>query len=731
MDNYKTYTTEEVEFVSVMADWAIESNHKQLEKLHTRLFNDNKPAFKATWQYYSADLHVAMLNASQDDPLAIGLAEMIERGYVQNTITKQKVHLFASACGTGKTTAMPFVWAKHFGYERILLLVPRIMAARNAYSEYAKKGRKVYCRAGGETMSNCVIRKCELGIVSMGSLPGVLRTNAMGDLSKTLIIYDECHDVSSETIVAWALITTKLKTDIVCTSATPQHFGFPSLKNMKTTNWFIAEPIDDKAMKAKGKYWSNKMRSQRLLDLSMILKDLPLSGQNCAIVGASLKVADHIAQNFPYKFAYEVSVSASGMSFRKAGGIVEKKVTKADTKTLAEWVDGLDNILYLCTPVVEVGVTLPNLDFVIDCGSRYRIQIDRQAITMDTYPRASISKSSVEPATYAEITQVMGRVSRVRPGTSLVFNAENLVGSTMSWSDMVIGNGRLVEAGLPRCFDVPEPTPGKGFIANAKEFIRQNNGKYDENTLQEVKTAERAIETAEALILLGKVPKGQRVLPLTDVLRKFKEGHKAFPFSTTEVTPESAQTNQAVFLGLTYESVKKRKEKFETIKAPKKVTFVEPSVSLPISQTTWDTTEEGLPDLNFDVEQQEIAHDINEAQALLVQAEVDEQENDSVTSAFLTADGELEEEINVDEGYVRPSIETEFFLEKLRKTQIDVTPQGLPPLEASEAASERSEFEAHLITRRRHPVIAFADRTISLFVKCLAKILKVILRPFR
>nr|UAN07881.1 hypothetical protein [Rhizoctonia solani fusarivirus 5] len=584
--NMDYFTDSEIEYVRDFETSATIIEGKQkMHKLITRMFSDQTPVYKQNMFYWDAEISVVMTQASQDDPLAVGLAAMIERGSVTNTHTGQQVWMYSSACGTGKTTGMPLVLAKHFGYEKVLLLVPRIMSARGAYSFYSSRGVPSYCRAGGETLTTGNIPKSKVAIVTMGSLPGVLKSGILKDLSKYLFIYDECHDSSPETAIAWSMITGNCKNTVVCMSATPQHFKFPSLKTMKTTNWFIAEPYDEAMMKQVGLHNSQKKRAQRILDLNLIIKDLPMAGHTIAIVGASIRACQSFMTNFPYNFPVEVTVSAAGMTYREVGKPIKHTVQKPDTKLLAEWVK--DDILqgrgvaFLCTPVVEVGVTLPHVDFVIDAGSRYRISVKKDQVQLDVYNQSQINEVGITPASYAEATQVMGRISRTHPGTSLLFNAENIGPSPMTWSEKVLVNGRLIDQGFPRAYDIEEPAPGKGFKAAAQNFISSKKGMYDEMSLRDIKTAQAAIEVADCLTLLGKVPKSEFQLPVDEVLRHLHEGRSRVPFSGKSITQDSMQLQTSIFLGLDYRPKISKKEKvtFSAPEVTKRAHFEDPGRS--------------------------------------------------------------------------------------------------------------------------------------------------------
>jgi len=279
------------------------------------------------------------------------------------------------------------------------------MAVLNAVNFYVEQGFKVYGRADAKELGNVSTKAgiCSAdfyistagGIATMVSL--VARAGKFLDHTNATMMIDEAHDddASNQSVLEWAH---GKSLDITLVTATPVQATIPMHKKL-AQNWVIAQH----AASSSGLYVNDHV-------MDSIGKGM---GHINAIVSPSLDIAstvlDNILDKFPQDCVRGRIHSAKGVEISYAGKVIFRAdCTPENVLSGAVKAAKMGKpIWYVATPVIEVGVTIPNLALVIDCG----VDIDRTFSDTDLAKGKFKTQRTLRPRTVASFVQVAGRVS--------------------------------------------------------------------------------------------------------------------------------------------------------------------------------------------------------------------------------------------------------------------------------------------------------------------------------
>lgn len=374
------------------------------------------------WSLYNVDHHdsygglTRLSMPATSDPLKryIDIAQSTKA----RENSKRDLRFLGGACGTGKTIFAPDMIRNG---KRQLIAIPTVLAALNAGHFYQKKdGRQVCIRAGGRNVG-CDINIADMVVYTTGALANLLERpwSLPGQPRDWQLVIDEAHvaNVDADVLNTFAY---NHGMETVLASATPLTKGpFPVEKKHEQVIYIGLQHLED----------VDNWEAFRIL----------------LFVGAT---EDRAAGLLGQGFQSRESIVAES-SFREGDCMVHisRKQTLTYTRVGLEWVEGdksqhfdqellssmidhvqvTDRRLFISsTSIVEVGVTIPSLDFVFDACER-----NDEAIALTSYndlihdpnpASVTLVKSERRTATWAEVTQVLGRVSRTKAGVAACAN---------------------------------------------------------------------------------------------------------------------------------------------------------------------------------------------------------------------------------------------------------------------------------------------------------------------
>nr|AQM49918.1 replicase [Agaricus bisporus virus 2] len=352
------------------------------------------------------------------DPLAAALS--FKKAMV--TPRGNKIRFILGACGSGKTIFAPSILAEG---RSVVMMIPTIKAAQNAFGYYASLGKRVWMRAGLKTQSTGRFDMMDAEIVVMTTGASLSRMSTWVQVlrKKPLVVIDEAHvEVENVEKILEAIDSNGVGVEIALATATPSTDGIPWFNEKKhAQDWyFVGNP--NVALSVKGN--ERDCKAWRL-ELDPLLKDGPT-----LIVGASLdkNVRRYLAA-FDDK-EYCVGLSREECWVSKGYGERERlgKAKNVDFEALERRVG--NSVIYFSTPVVEVGVTLANLKNVISLNE-YIVASDDACYHGNPFGRFKKASCGcvkgkddtfmkILPANWASVVQRAGRVSRTSDGTVIV-----------------------------------------------------------------------------------------------------------------------------------------------------------------------------------------------------------------------------------------------------------------------------------------------------------------------
>lgn len=374
---------------------------------------------------------------------------------------KAMVTLLRAPCGTGKTLFAPL---RLCGNRRMIILIPRIMAVRNAVSFYMEKGTAVWSRSNKKVIKNAELNAAKLVILTEGSFSNFWKEhNEEFDPRNTMFMLDEAHEYTPEAHLC-CVISRELGFNLVLSTATPVGaLCIPGSKHETTGREYdiacsigvLTQTISyNAAMKFnalnRGKIQIGE--AQRILLVSGTLEDA--KGMACLVPSTT----------------YDVELSRNKMTMYKGPTIIEEH-PNADSAVLNGWLDKHvewdEQVTIISSPVVEVGVTINDLDIVIDSNARLVVDVVGRVFQGGTLQDPLVFYRF---ASTAEMVQVRGRVGRTKPGRFYTFDA----GSNQEVVPLHDGqkaqtNLLLSEFGFGRGFDLQDPLPSVYTDLSARE----------------------------------------------------------------------------------------------------------------------------------------------------------------------------------------------------------------------------------------------------------------------
>nr|WMI40100.1 MAG: RNA-dependent RNA polymerase [Rhizoctonia cerealis zetahypovirus] len=360
--------------------------------------------FNTTWNRTDSSAPFALLTAPPtNDPLAGELDGWRNRSPVR--VHNSWVRYFGGACGTGKTIYAP---AFIKDPKRVLIItIPRIAAVENAVSYYTRTFR-VFGRAGGRNIGNVDnVRKAELVICTTGSVAAQIRSYGLTPALATMMI-DEAHDSDDPTNHEVFTYATKAGFDITLTTATPAGAPFPVPKKLAQSWSFHTSHANYQGY--------NATEPERELVRAK-------TGAVNAVVCPVLEIADAVMKSLvdaPSAVAIaRVSRKLGVVASQNLGKMVLPCNSASITKVIQEAARRGLTLWLLCTPVIEVGVTIPELDLVVECGVQLDVSFNLGALAQG---KPGTSRDTAARS-WSSAVQVAGRVSRVKSGHAMILGA--------------------------------------------------------------------------------------------------------------------------------------------------------------------------------------------------------------------------------------------------------------------------------------------------------------------
>lgn len=362
------------------------------------------------YSYINKDGFLEFENLPVSDPLSIELAEWDSQDWVP--YSKGRVKYLGGACGVGKTIFGP-QHIKRPG-KQLVILIPRISAVQNAVSFFKGQGLKVFSRADGIEVAHplgTTQKTCDLLIYTTGAFVAQFK-NLDLHASKADVFMDEYHD-SEPAIPMATFMLLESGFDVTLVSATPMTKTFSSAKKHVVTTVCVPEYVKD----IKHTYISSKTLDfinlevsksktvafvcPRLKHIDSLLNDLRLSGDSRLVI--SRKACSFNGVTFPFDLK-----------------LVLDKVALCQKKG--------SQLVIVATSILEVGVTIPNLDLVVDLG----IGLTPEPMVKEFFDAggncaaSSVLVDTKAPRLWSSVFQVLGRVGRTGPGRAIVLNCDSI-----------------------------------------------------------------------------------------------------------------------------------------------------------------------------------------------------------------------------------------------------------------------------------------------------------------
>lgn len=324
-----------------------------------------------------------------------------------------KIRHLGGACGTGKTIRCPDR-IRQGG--KMVLMIPTIKAVQNAYKFYSK-GNKVWGRAGGATVStpNTNMGNADLIIMTTGAAMMAARKKEWLPLVKqgAKLFIDEAHTESSMVQrILDDLYFAKVAADVTLATATPSFTQFGKwfgAKRMAQT-WSITEELS----------LPKNAKQRHIVAVQERLWPLTDNG-SILVIGPSLPALANWELVFPRR--YQVWLSRKRCELFDSHTCQRTELGPASEVDIDRLAHKLgQDVVYLSTPVTEVGVTIPELKNVISVNQVQVIDQTR-CIHCKPFTRNGCCRNEEEnylravlPCNWASAAQRAGRTNRTCAG---------------------------------------------------------------------------------------------------------------------------------------------------------------------------------------------------------------------------------------------------------------------------------------------------------------------------